>query len=203
MNLLSHLSQIKDFRRKQGQRYPLEAVLLIIVMGVMSGRYGYREIESFAKANKRAMLKRLNIKKKILPSHVTIREIIMNVDFNSLNDAFFKWSTNYVTISKKEWLSIDGKAIKPTLVEYDKSYQNFVSLVSVFTQKRGQVIKAVKYENKKVSEIAVVQELLEMLDLKNVVFTFDALHCKKNATNNYRQTKQLSGKSKRQPTQLT
>jgi len=203
MNLLSQLSQIKDFRRKQGQRYPLEAILLIIIMSVMSGRYGYREIESFAKANKRAMLKRLKIKKKILPSHVTIREIIMNIDFNSLNDAFYKWSTNYVSISEKEWLSIDGKAIKPTIEEYNKSYQNFVCLVSVFTQKRGQVIKAVKYENKKVSEIAVVQELLEMLDLKGVVFTFDALHCKKNATNNYRQTERLSGKSKRQPTQIT
>jgi len=203
MNLITHLSQIKDFRRKQGQRYPLEAVLLIIIMSVMSGRYGYREIESFAKANKRTMLKRLNIKKKILPSHVTIREIIMNIDFDSLNDAFYKWSTNYVSISEKEWLCIDGKAIKPTIEEYNKSYQNFVSLVSVFTQKRGQVIKTAKYENKKISEIVVVQELLELLDLKDVVFTFDALHCKKNATNNYQQTKRLSGKGKRQPAQIT
>ena len=34
-------------------------------------------------------------------------------------------------------------------------------------------------ENKKKSEIATVQELLEILDLKGVVFTFDALHCQK------------------------
>jgi hypothetical protein len=183
MNLLTHLSQVKDFRRKQGQRYPLEAILLIILMGVMSGRYGYREIASFAKANKKELLKRLKIKKKILPSHVTIREVIMNIDFDLLNESFYKWSKEYVSITKKEWLCIDGKSIKSTLDDYRSPYQNLVSLVSVFTQKRGQVIKSVKFENKKTSEIIVVQELLAMLDLKDVVFTFDALHCKKKLFN--------------------
>jgi hypothetical protein len=184
MDLVSHLREIDDFRRKQGQRYPLEAVLLIIIMSVMSGRYGYREIASFANANKRALLKHLKIKKQMIPSHVTIRKVIMNVNFDSLNNAFYKWSKDYVAIEKREWLSIDGKSIRSTVEEYDKSYQDFVSLVSVFTQKQGQVLNSTKYQNKKVSEIKVVQQLLEMLDLKDVVFTFDALHCKKNATNN-------------------
>jgi hypothetical protein len=170
-------------------------------MSVMSGRYGYREIASFATANKKELFKRLNIKKKILPSHVTIREIIMNIDFDSLNEAFYNWTKDYVSISKNEWLCIDGKAIKSTVKEWDNSYQNFVSLVSIFTQKQGQVIKASKYENKKVSEISVVQELLIMLDLKDVVFTFDAMHCKKNSSNNHRQTMRLSGKGKRQSAQ--
>jgi len=34
-------------------------------------------------------------------------------------------------------------------------------------------------KNKEQSEITTVQELLELLDLKGVVFTFDALHCQK------------------------
>jgi hypothetical protein len=194
MNLIGHFSLIKDFRRKQGQRYPLATVLLIITMGVMSGFYRYREIDAFAKANKKELLKRLKIKKKILPSHVTIREIIMNIDFDSLNDAFYKWTKDYVTISEKEWLCIDGKAIKSTVEDYDNSYQNFITLVSIFTQKRGQVIKASKFESKKTSEITVVQELLLMLDLKDVVYTLDALHCKKNSSNNYRSKKRLPGK---------
>jgi hypothetical protein len=201
MNLIEHFSQIKDFRRKQGQRYPLEAILLIITMGVMSGFYRYREIDAFAKANKKTLLKHLKIKKKILPSYVTIREIIMNIDFDSLNEAFYKWTKDYVSISEKEWLCVDGKAIKSTVEDCDNAYQNFVSLVSIFSQKRGQVIKATKYENKKVSEVSVVQELLSMLDLKDVVFTFDAMHCKKNSSNHYRPTKRLPGKGKRQSAQ--
>ncbi len=38
-------------------------------------------------------------------------------------------------------------------------------------------------ENKKESEINVVRNLIELLDLKGVVFTFDALHCQKKLSN--------------------
>ena len=180
MNLIEQLNQIKDFRRKQGQRFSLSTMLLIIIMGVMSGRYGYREIYSFAKANEKELRRRLNIKHKKIQSHVTIREIIMNVDFDALNQAFYQWSSSYVKIEKKDWVSIDGKSIKSTVENYETSYQNFVSLVSVFTQRKGQVIKASAFENKKESEISVVQRLIETLDLKDVIITLDALHCKKN-----------------------
>jgi hypothetical protein len=198
MNLIEELNQIKDFRRKQGQRFELSQVLLIIIMGIMSGRYAYREIASFAKANHIDLVNRLKLKNSKIPSHVTIREIVMNIDFELLNRAFSQWALGYVTIEKDDWLSIDGKSIKSTVENYGNSYQNFVSMVSVFSQKRGQVVKASTFENKKVGEAAVVQTLLEMLDLHDVVFTLDALHCKKNSTNNRRSRKQLSGKAKSQ-----
>jgi hypothetical protein len=202
MNLVENLCQIKDFRRKQGLRFELTQVLLIIIMGIMSGRFGYREIASFAKANRNDLVNRLKLKKSKIPSHVTIREVIINVDFELLNKAFSQWASGYVTIKKMDWLSIDGKSIKSTVDSYNTSYQNFVSMVSVFSQKRGQIIKAAAFENKKIGEASVVQEMLEMLDLQDVVFTFDALHCKKNVTNNHKPGKQLSGKSKRQSTEV-
>ena len=189
LSLIEYLSKIEDFRRKQGQRFPLPIMLLIIIMGIMSGRYGYRELGTFAKANQKELGKRLRIKKDKVPSYVTIREVIMNVDIEALNQAFYQWAIGYVNISRKEWISVDGKSIKSTVDEYDNAYQNFVCLVSLFSQKRGQVIKAETFENKKISEITVVQKLLETLDLKNVVLTLDALHCKKNSTTNHRKRK--------------
>jgi hypothetical protein len=59
MNLIEELNQIQDFRRKQGQRFSLTSMILIIIMGVMSGKYGYREINSFAKANEKDLRKNL------------------------------------------------------------------------------------------------------------------------------------------------
>ena len=195
MNLIDQLNQVKDPRRKQGQRFPLTTVLLIIIMGIISGRYGYREITVFSKANQKELIKSLRIKHKRIPSHVTIRDVIMRIDFDALNAAFYKWASAYVKIGKSDWLSIDGKSIKSTVEDYDKSYQNFVSLVSVFSQKRGQVVKVSAFENKKTSEISVVHQLIEMLDIKDAVITLDALHCKKNSKSNFRQQKQLLGKS--------
>jgi hypothetical protein len=201
MNLIEELNQIKDFRRKQGRRFHLPQVLLIVIISIMSGRYGYREIASFAKANQKELIGRLKIKRSKVPSHVTIREVIMNIDFDSLNRAFSRWATGYVTIEKNDWLSVDGKSIKSTVEDYNSAYQNFVSMVSVFSQKRGQVVKTATFENKKVSEISVVEELLGMLDIQDVVYTLDALHCKKNSGGNHKTKKQLSGQGQRQSTQ--
>jgi hypothetical protein len=199
MNLIEELSQIKDFRRKQGQRFELPQVLLIIIMGIMSGRYAYREISTFAKANQNDLVNQLKLRNSKVPSHVTIREVIMNIDFGLLNQAFSQWALGYVSIEKDDWLSIDGKSIKSTVENYNSPYQNFVSMVSVFSHKRGQIVKTATFENKKVGEASVVQTLLEMLDLHDVVFTLDALHCKKNSSNNLEPRKRLSGKAKRQP----
>ncbi len=180
MNLIEHLQQIPDFRRKQGLRYPLLAVLLMTIMSIMSGRCRYREIAAFAKANQKELLKFLHLKKrKRLPSHVTFREILKGVNFDNVLTAFNDWAAQYVTLDEEEWMSMDGKALASTVTDYASSYQNFVSLVSVFSHKRGQVLRAAKLENQKRSEIPTVRELIEALDLTGVVFSLDALHCQK------------------------
>ncbi|WP_369831897.1 hypothetical protein [Chlorogloea sp. CCALA 695] len=59
-------------------------------------------------------------------------------------------------------------------------YQNFVSLVSVYSHQQGVVLAAQQFESNKSGELKVVQTILEALQLEGVVFTMDALHCQKN-----------------------
>ena len=66
---------------------------------------------------------------------------------------------------------------------YESEYQNFVSIVSVFAEKRGLVLGLTKLENKKSSEISTVQNLIAVLDIQDVVFSLDALHCQKKLAN--------------------
>ena len=82
-----------------------------------------------------------------------------------------------------EWFGIDGKSIKGTVQDYDSEYQNFVSIVSIFTGKRGLVLSLDKLENKKGSEITTVQNLIAALDIEGVVLSMDALHCQKKLVN--------------------
>lgn len=180
MNLMEYLQKIPDFRRKQGLRYPLIAVLLLTIMSIMSGRCRYREIAAFAKANQKELLQFLHLEKRgCLPSHVTIREVLKGINFDDVLTAFNEWAKQYVTVKEKEWMAIDGKALASTVTDYSSSYQNFVSLVSVFSHKRGQVLCAARLENNKCSEIPTVQKLIEALDLTGVVFSLDSLHCQK------------------------
>ena len=47
------------------------------------------------------------------------------------------------------------------------------------SHQRKLVLGVKMMENKQESEINVVRDLIELLDLTGVVFTFDALHCQK------------------------
>lgn len=126
-------------------------------------------------------------KRGCLPSHVTIREVLKGINFDDVLTAFNEWAKQYVTVKEKEWMAIDGKAPASTVTDYSSSYQNFVSLVSVFSHKRGQVLRVSRLENNKCSEIPTVQELIEALDLTGVVLSLDSLHCQKNCRSRHRQ----------------
>ena len=71
------------------------------------------------------------------------------------------------------------KAFFSTLVGGSDSYQNFVSMVSVYSHAHGWVVRHQVMENKHKSEIEVVEELVTKLSGCQVVITADALHCQK------------------------
>ncbi len=54
-NLIEQLQQVKDFRTKDGQRHSLWLVLLLVIMGTMSGYVGYRAWGDFVKRHRRVL----------------------------------------------------------------------------------------------------------------------------------------------------
>jgi len=66
-NLIYYLEQIPDPRDKSGLRHPLPIVLLIIIMAIMSGHYGYRGIGRFLERHRRSLIELLSIPKSRVP----------------------------------------------------------------------------------------------------------------------------------------
>lgn len=181
-NLYERLFEIKDPRRAQGRRHPLPFTLLIIIMSIMSGALSIVAMADFAKRHQKALCGLFNLKKKQkrVPSRVTLGRLMATIDFKELADVFYQWTKDYVPIEPEEWLSIDGKAIGGTVSNANNRWQNFTSIVSVYTQKRRQILALGCFDTKKNNEIAVVQELIKLMDLEGVVFSMDALHCQKD-----------------------
>jgi hypothetical protein len=98
MSLLACLSEVEDPRRRQGQRYKSVAILLIIIMSILRGKYGYREIGRFCKLHESYLIAKFGFKNHKVPSHVSIRTFIMSTDFASIQRAFHT-STSSVTIN--------------------------------------------------------------------------------------------------------
>jgi len=181
MSLLELLKSVPDFRAKRGIRHPLWLVLLCIIMGAMMGYWGYRPLAEFVEDYGSALRKALHLSDEVaLPSYSTFRRVMNGLDFEALSQRFNDWAIEHVPIQPGEWVGVDGKSIKSTVTGAFEQEQNFVALVSVFSHKRGLVHGSKPMENKHNSEIKVVRELLETLDLSQVGVTMDALHCQKN-----------------------
>ena len=179
-NLIQSLQEIRDFRAPRGRRYALWLILLLVVMGTISGCRSYYALEDFGVRDYQAVSEKLGIKVTRLPSDTTFRRILQKLDFQTLAIQFEQWVNSTFTLETGEWAAIDGKSIKGTVKEPGSAYQNFVSLVSVYSHQQGVVLAAQEFESKNSSELKVVQTMLEALHLEGVVLTMDALHCQKN-----------------------
>lgn len=75
------------------------------------------------------------------------------------------------------------KALKLASKTTGVAYQDFVSVARAFSIQQGVVLKLQSMHNGHSSEIVTVQSLLDVLQLKGVCFTMDALHTQKKLSN--------------------
>ena len=174
-DLYRRLSQLTDNRREQGRRHPIELVVFFVILGIMNGYDGYRAIGDFIVRNKEELIFVFKPKKSRLPSFSTIRRVMGDIDFDELCNIFEEWAKDNIAIKKREWISLDGKAISGTFPE---EAHKFVNLVSLFCVDKKQVFSVGKVEDKS-NEIPKVQELIQKFPGKRVIFRMDAMHCQK------------------------
>src|SRR5580693_6226756 len=119
-SLITLLSKIKDKRQAGGKRHEFIHILIIVILGTMSGYEGYRGIESFIDRFELELIDLLQIARREVASYSTVRRVLISIDFNQLSWSFYKWIRPRVEIKKREWLSCDGKGIKGTMTDYDR-----------------------------------------------------------------------------------
>jgi hypothetical protein len=201
-NLVHHLKQVPDYRAKRGQRYPLWLMLLVTILGVMSGAQGYQALEEFGIRHYGTLAQALALTTARLPSDSTLRTLFRQVDFTQLTQQFQMWASAQFTPLPQEWFAVDGKSLRGTLQGTTNSMQNFVAVVSLYSHQRRIVVAQQGYENKKQSEITVVYQLLEQLGMAGVVVSLDALHAQKNSEVVSEPRQRLSRDSQRQPAEI-
>lgn len=170
-----YIQQIPDHRSRQGLRHPFHPFISMVILANLSGYYGLNEMTRFIKYNAEYFKKTFNLQ--VVPGYTILRTFCVEVNFESVNQAFYNWASQY--IKGKDWFSIDGKGIGSTSSDAFNAEQNFKSVVSMFGHKTGIVLLSSSFENKKKSEIVSVQELISQLEQKGMVLTLDALHCQK------------------------
>ena len=176
-DLIKEFKKLDDPRRGQGRMHTIDIVLMIVILGTMSGFYGYRALGDFVNRYYSELVEFLQPKNDKLPSYSTIRRVILNVDLNSFKKIFTKWVYSYFKKENKKWVSIDGKTIKGAREEDKK----LAHLVSFFISDSKEILLSKKVEDKS-NEIPLVQEMIKEFELEDMILTLDAMHCQKETT---------------------
>jgi hypothetical protein len=177
--LIEQLKMIPDWRRGRKVQYPLWVMLLMSLLGVMSGYSSLRGLENFMKRHQQEVVELFGLTKTKLPSYSTLRDMAQHVDALKVAEIFLVWAKQALPVEAGQVVSLDGKALGSTLKDCYGAQQNFVTVVSACVQQWDGVIGQTSFHNGESSEITSVRQLLEQLDLQGVWFTLDALHTQK------------------------
>ncbi len=72
---------------------------------------------------------------------------MMGIDFTNLAKVFNNWVQDWMPTQEQDWLGVDGKSIKANLSNYDKAYQDFINVVSVFSTRYQVAIALQEFHN--------------------------------------------------------
>ncbi len=180
MIFIDFFSTIKDTRRKQGLRVDLEQILIMAVVSYLAGYTGYRGIGRFSKENADYFIPFLGLRHGV-PSHVTFREVLMNINQDELINCFKNWCQEFAPLKNFDWLSVDGKTLGSTVVNSQSKYQDFEGIVSLFCFKSGLVYSIEHYRKKSKAkgEAPLARKIMSELKNMGLIFTMDALNTQK------------------------
>jgi DDE_Tnp_1-associated len=183
MMLREYLERIEDPRRKQGQRYKLGDILLVSVIGILSGALSYRDLERFMRLRLVELKGWLGLNWKRAPSKSLLSDIYGILNRESLEEGFRVYSQALNQKAdealEKNSYGLDGKALKGSFDHMKE--QKMLQILSVFCT-GTDLILAHREIPEKTNEIPEAQELIRKLGLpEGSIYTLDALHCQKNS----------------------
>lgn len=171
-SLYGQLLGLKDKRKPRGIRYPLVAVLVMMVMAKLCGEDTPCGIAEWVKYRGEQFVDFLKLKHKRMPHHSTYRRIEADVvDPQELEQVVSSVLAGRKFIGRQVLLSIDGKVLRGTLDEA----QIGTYLLAAYLPREGLVLMEVAL-NGKGCEIPGAIKLLKMVDLREKVVMGDALH---------------------------
>jgi hypothetical protein len=179
--LASFLFKVADHRRKQGRRYELGHILLFTILAILSGADSYRKVQKFMVSHYDRLNDIFDLNWKRMPAHTTLRDIIQGTSGTELEQSFREYSQVLVeSDDEKQFIGCDGKVLRGSFDHFQD--QKAIQILSAFVSNEP-IILAHEAIASKTNEIPTAQTLMKELGLAGYIFTFDALHCQKNAAN--------------------
>jgi len=171
--LVEYLRRVPDPRRRQGKRYPLEAILLLVVVGTLAGRKHRLGIAEWGRGAEAGLQRALGFRAGKTPAPSTLHEVLRAVDWAAFAAQLRAWSLAllaHLDPAQEHAFSCDGKCVRASLREGAE----VAHLLSVFVHELGLTLD-LEPVSTKTNEIPATPKLLLRLPLRGRVVVVDAL----------------------------
>ena len=177
-DLISFLKAIPDGRYRRGVRYPQWFLLLVAVLGILSGCRSSRDLEAFARRQREALNQALGLDFKRWPSDATFLYLFNRAHLQEFGLVLQAWIISQIPGGAEglDQLVCDGKTLRGSSVETEDGNHRFVARVTVYARALGVALAQKTYDTHESSERAALKELLSSLDLDGALIQADALH---------------------------
>ncbi len=201
--------QVKDPRRKQGQRFSLTSILLLALAAMLSNHLSELAIAQWGAGQSEEIKKALGFEKGVTPHQSTLQRLFRRLNGEEIEAAFRGIFLHILTNDQEQRggcaVSIDGKAQRGRL-KFEEEHGYPIHAVSIVDHQTGIVLTQGHVEKtdvetqgkqksqskltgeqeqeeqeakKQKSELAVASRLIQHIDWKGKVLTGDALYCQR------------------------
>jgi predicted transposase YbfD/YdcC len=169
---LESFQPLDDPRQRGKVLYPLDEVLLLVLIGVLAGCECWVEVSRFGD-KKLDLLRRFRPFAEGTPSHDQLGDIYAALDAEQFQTCFIAWVSKLVGLPMGV-IAIDGKTLR-------RSYQEGgakapIHMISAWSCGQNLVLGQRQVAEKS-NEIVAIPQLLDVLTIKGATITIDAPPC--------------------------
>jgi len=170
--VMDFFSDIPDPRSTINRKYPLNEIVAITILAVMSFAKGWEDIERYGKAKHRWLSKYLELKNGI-PKHDVYRRVFTVLNPALIESCFMNWVLAIKQNTPRENIVIDGKTVKGS---FNAATGKALHIVSAWASANRLVFGQVKTDDKS-NEIMAIPALLDKISLEGSIVSIDAMGC--------------------------
>lgn len=169
--LIEVLAEVPDFRRAEGKRHALPAILALACAATLCGYCSYGAMAEWGRHYGVDLATALGFKKGKTPSVGTLHTVLSRLDHQALEAALSRWGQEVLANHPEaQVIAVDGKTLRGSARQGARGTHLLAALSPVL----GLTLRQQAVADKS-NEITAVQEVLKGLVLEGRVVTVDAL----------------------------
>lgn len=172
-DLLVLLEEIPDYRVDRGKLHNLAEIIVMSLYGLLCGALTWLDIQEIC-ADREDELKKFLTLKHGVPSVCTFRRVMSRIDSKFLINLLNKQADALCPDLNGKVVALDGKTVRGSQDRING--RDAIHCLNAFVTEHHTVLRQIIGE-KKESEITMIPELVESVDLKGATVTIDAIGC--------------------------